>query len=78
MSDWTWQSTMHKAFKQTGSAMQGTQDQHTTLRALMMVQEEAREAFRELLEETEVASDWTWDSIMHNVIADPKMPTWHH
>ena len=38
----------------------------------MLLQEEAREAFRELLAETEVASDWTWESTMRKVIADPR------
>ena len=36
------------------------------------VQEEARDAFRELLEATKVGSDWTWESTMRKIIADPR------
>ena len=39
---------------------------------LKLLQEEARDAFKELLVSTNVGSDWTWESTMRKIIADPR------
>ena len=38
----------------------------------LLEQEEAKEAFKELLVATNVASDWTWENTMRKIIADPR------
>ena len=36
------------------------------------MQEEAKEAFKELLVATNVSSEWTWEATMRKIIADPR------
>jgi hypothetical protein len=35
-------------------------------------QDEAKDAFKELLAAMQVASDWSWDKTMRHIISDPR------
>ena len=40
--------------------------------SVMCVQEEAKDAFKELLVAVQVGSDWSWDKTMRAIISDPR------
>ena len=39
---------------------------------VIWAQEEAKDAFKELLVAVQVASDWSWDKTMRSIISDPR------
>ncbi len=40
------------------------------------MQEEAKDAFKELLASAQVASDWSWEQTMRSIISDPRCSTY--
>ena len=39
---------------------------------ILVAQEEAKDAFKELLVAVQVGSDWSWDKCMRTIISDPR------
>ena len=44
----------------------------TTLTTNPCAQDEAKDAFKELLAAVQVSSDWSWDKAMRHIIGDPR------